>query len=78
MIAAANTGKDNKSNTAVINTDQTKRGNRWLPIPNARMLKIVVIKLIAPAIEDAPATCRAKIAMSTEPPGWNWTEANGG
>jgi len=32
------------------------------------MLKIVQIKLIAPKIEDAPETCKLKIAKSTEPP----------
>jgi len=32
------------------------------------MLKIVVIKFIAPAIEENPAQCRLKIAISTDPP----------
>jgi hypothetical protein len=32
------------------------------------MLKIVVIKLVAPNKEDAPAKCRLKIAKSTDPP----------
>lgn len=32
------------------------------------MLMIVVIKLIAPKIEDTPARCREKIARSTEAP----------
>jgi hypothetical protein len=32
------------------------------------MLKIVVIKLIAPAIEEAPAICKLNIAKSTEEP----------
>lgn len=32
------------------------------------MLKIVVIKLIAPNKEDTPAKCKLKIAKSTEPP----------
>jgi hypothetical protein len=32
------------------------------------MFIIVVIKLIAPAIEDAPAICKEKIPKSTDPP----------
>jgi hypothetical protein len=32
------------------------------------MLKIVVIKLIAPNKDDAPARCKLKIAKSTAPP----------
>jgi len=35
---------------------------------DVRILKIVVIKLIAPASEDAPATCKLNIAKSTEGP----------
>jgi hypothetical protein len=31
-------------------------------------LKIVVIKFIAPAIEEKPAQCKLKIAKSTDPP----------
>jgi len=32
------------------------------------MFKIVVIKLIAPRIEEIPAKCKLKIAKSTDPP----------
>jgi hypothetical protein len=32
------------------------------------MLKIVVIKLAAPKIDEIPAKCKLKIAKSTEPP----------
>jgi hypothetical protein len=32
------------------------------------MLKILVIKLIAPAMEEKPATCKLKILKSTAPP----------
>jgi len=42
------------------------------------MLKIVVIKFIAPAIDDAPAKCKLKIAKSTEPPGCATMPDNGG
>jgi len=34
------------------------------------MLKIVTIKLIAPAIELIPAMCNEKIPKSTDGPGW--------
>ncbi len=62
----------------MISTDQTKSGILCSVMPGARMLKIVVMKLIAPRIDDAPARCRAKIAMSTEGPGWPSEDDNGG
>jgi hypothetical protein len=37
-------------------------------MPLARILSIVTIKLIAPAIEEAPARCKAKIPKSTAGP----------
>lgn len=42
------------------------------------MFIIVVIKLIAPKIEETPARCKLKIAKSTEIPEWNKFPANGG
>jgi hypothetical protein len=42
------------------------------------MLKIVVIKFIAPIIEEAPAKCKLKIAKSTEAPGCPSKLLNGG
>src|SRR5207237_3083010 len=36
----------------------------------ARMLKIVVMKLIELMIDEAPARCSAKMTMSTDGPGW--------
>ena len=70
MIAPAKTGNDNISKNAVINTDHTNKGILWRVIPGLLMLKIVVIKLVAPNKEDAPAKCRLKIAKSTDPPEW--------
>lgn len=67
-MAPAKTGSVNKSRTTVIITDQTNRGIRSRRIPFHRMLIIVVIKLIAPKIEAAPAKCREKIAKSTDGP----------
>jgi hypothetical protein len=42
------------------------------------MFKIVVIKLLAPKIDEIPAKCRLKIAKSTEPPEWKSIDDNGG
>ena len=58
--------------------DQTNKGIRCIYIPGARMFRIVVIKLTAPIIDEAPARCRLKIARSTDGPECAWTEANGG
>lgn len=55
VIAPANTGKDSNNKMAVNNTDHTNRGTRSQVIPGLRMLIIVVIKLMAPKIELAPA-----------------------
>jgi hypothetical protein len=42
------------------------------------MLNIVHIKFIAPAIDDAPARCKLKIAKSTEAPECAVIPDNGG
>jgi hypothetical protein len=68
VIAPAKTGKDNSSKIAVTNTVQTNNGKRLNNIPLHRMLIIVTIKLIAPAIEETPARCKLNIAVSTEAP----------
>ena len=69
VIAPANTGSDNKSKKAVTSIDHTKRGILCNVMPGALILNIVVIKLIAPRIEEAPAICKEKIARSTAGPG---------
>jgi hypothetical protein len=69
VIAPAKTGSDNKSKIAVIITDHTNNGIRSNPIIFDRIFKIVVIKLIAPIIEEIPAIWREKITKSTAPPG---------
>lgn len=38
----------------------------------------VVIKLIAPKIEDTPARCKEKIVKSTDAPAWAKFPAKGG
>ena len=65
VIAPANTGSDSNNKTAVIRTLHTKSGIRSSVIPAGRMLMQVVIKLIAPKIDDAPARCNEKIVKST-------------
>lgn len=55
VIAPARTGRDKRRRSAVIPTDHTNRGIRSRDIFAARILIIVVIKLIAPRIEEAPA-----------------------
>lgn len=53
---------------AVTNTAHAKRGIRCNEIPGALIFKIVVIKFIAPSIEEIPARCKLKIAKSIDPP----------
>jgi hypothetical protein len=64
----ANTGNDNNNNIAVINTAHTNNGNLCQLIPGALIFIIVVIKFIAPNIDDIPAKCKLNIAKSTDPP----------
>lgn len=78
MIAPAKTGKDRSNRTAVINTDHTNKGIESRVKEAERMFIMVVIKLIAPRIDEAPAKCRLKIAKSTEIPEWNRFPARGG
>lgn len=63
---------------AVTNTDHTNNGNLSHVIPGALILTIVVIKFIAPNIEDIPAKCKLTIAISTDPPECPIIPANGG
>lgn len=78
VIPAASTGSDNKRRTAVISTDQTNSGVWYWERAGGFMLIIVVIKLIAPRIDDTPARCREKIVKSTEAPAWARFPARGG
>lgn len=63
-MAPAKTGRDRRRRTAVINVDHTNRGIVSNFMLMGRILRIVVIKLIAPRIEEAPARWREKIVMS--------------
>jgi hypothetical protein len=78
VIAPANTGRDNSSRMAVKSTDHTNRGVLSIVIPLDRMLRIVVMKLAEPMMEDAPAKCKEKMAKSTEAPAWAILAAKGG
>lgn len=78
VIPAARTGRDNKRSTAVIRTDHTKRGVWYWERAGGFILIIVVMKLIAPKIEDTPAKWREKMARSTEAPAWARFPAKGG
>jgi len=55
VIAPANTGKESNNSKAVIKIDQQSILIRSKEIFLLRMLLIVVMKLIAPKIEDTPA-----------------------
>jgi len=77
VMAAASTGSDSSSRKAVISTDHANSGMRCRVMPGARMLKMVVMKLMAPRIELAPATCRAKMARSMAGPVWPTVDRGG-
>lgn len=55
MIPAARTGRERSSRTAVIRTDQTNSGVWYCERAGGFMLIAVVMKLIAPRIEEIPA-----------------------
>ena len=55
VIAPARTGNDKRRSTVVILTAHTNRGIRSSRIPSLRILRTVVMKLIAPKMEEAPA-----------------------
>ena len=55
VIPPANTGNDNSSKIAVTKIAQQNNGSLCNVIPGFRMLRIVVIKFIAPNIDEIPA-----------------------
>lgn len=63
---------------AVIRTDQTNRGVWYCEVAGGFMLMIVVMKLIAPRIEETPARWSEKMVRSTEAPAWAKFPARGG
>lgn len=78
VIAPARTGSDSRRRITVITAAHTNSGIRSRRSPFQRILIIVVIKLIAPKIEDAPAKWSEKMARSTEGPEWARFLASGG
>jgi hypothetical protein len=69
VMPPASTGTANNSKNAVTNMDHTNNGILCRVMPGARMFKIVVMKLIAPSKDDAPAICKDKIIKSMAGPG---------
>lgn len=55
VIPAARTGSDSKRSTAVIKTAHTNRGVWYWEMAGGFMLIIVVMKLMAPRIDETPA-----------------------
>lgn len=54
-MAPAKTGRERSNKIAVMKTDHTNRGTISNFMLMGRILRIVVIKLIAPRIDEAPA-----------------------
>lgn len=77
-MPAARTGRDRSRSTAVIRTDHTNSGVWYCDRAGGFMLTAVVIKLIAPRIDEIPARCNEKMAKSTEAPAWARFPASGG
>ena len=68
VMAPAKTGRDKRRRTAVIFTAHTNKGTRSSRRPLDRMLITVVMKLIAPRMDEIPAKWSEKMARSTEGP----------
>jgi len=54
-MAPASKGRANSNRTAVIRTDHTNSGMESSLMVEERIFKMVVMKLIAPRMEEAPA-----------------------
>lgn len=78
VIPAAKTGRERRSSTAVIKTAHTNKGVWYCEMAGGFILIMVVIKLMAPRIEDTPARWREKIVKSTEAPACAKFPARGG
>ena len=78
VIAPAKTGNDRSKRITVSVTAHTNRGIRSSRIPFHRIFTTVVMKLIAPRMEEAPARCNEKMARSTDGPAWARLLAKGG
>ena len=78
VIPAAKTGSDRRRRTAVMRTAHTNRGVWYCEMAGGFMLIIVVMKLIAPRIDEMPARWREKIVRSTDAPAWARFPDSGG
>jgi hypothetical protein len=77
-MAPARTGNERRSRAAVTRIDHTNRGIVSRFTDEDRIFMMVVMKLIAPKIDEAPAKCRLKMAKSTATPEWNKLPDRGG
>ena len=77
VMPPASTGSDSSSRNAVTRIDHGNSGILCSVMPGARMLKMVVMKLMAPRIELAPAMWSERIAKSIAGPGWPEVESGG-
>lgn len=68
VMAPASTGSDRSNRITVKNTAHVNKGIRSRRNPFVRILRTVEIKFTAPKIDEAPAKCSEKIAMSTDGP----------
>lgn len=78
VMAPAKTGNDNSNKITVNKTDQMNRGILSKLRLLERMFTIVVMKLIDPRIEEAPAKWSLKIAKSTLGVLWKLPSDRGG
>lgn len=78
VMPAAKTGSDSNRRTAVIRTAHTNKGVWYCEMAGGFILIIVVIKLMAPRMDETPAKCREKIVKSTEAPACARFPARGG
>ena len=77
VMPPASTGSDSSSRNAVTRIDHGNSGILCSVSPGARMLKMVVMKLMAPRIELAPAMWSERMAKSIAGPGWPEVESGG-
>ena len=68
VMAPARTGRERRRRTVVMTTAQTNSGVRSGFMPSIRIFKTVLIKLMEPRMEEAPAKWREKMARSTGGP----------
>ena len=76
--APARTGRAKIRRPTVTKTDQINKGIFSVGIPSIRLLRMVVVKLIAPIKDDTPARCRDRIVKSTAGPAWATFPESGG